>query len=85
MLSDELGQKEREYSELEEEWKAEKRRSPAPEHHAELDRPKSPWSRRAASASGSWMSELQYGKIPELEKQLARRYAGRRQEHEAVA
>ena len=32
MLSDELGQKEREYSELEEEWKAEKPRLRHPEH-----------------------------------------------------
>ena len=31
------------------------------------------------------MSELQYGKIPELEKQPRRRHAGRRQEHEAAA
>lgn len=51
MLSDELGQKEREYSELEEEWKAEKPRSPAPRtSRPNSNRPKSPWSRRAASA-----------------------------------
>ena len=71
MLSDELGQKEREYSELEEEWKAEKPRSGTQNIKAELEQAKITLEQARRVGDLGRMSELQYGKIPELEKQLA--------------
>ena len=70
MLNEELDDKERQYSELEEEWKAEKASlSGTQTIKAELEQAKLPLSRRVEWVTAR-MSELQYGKIPELEKQL---------------
>ncbi len=71
MLSSELEQKEREYSELEEEWKAEKA-SPSGTQNikAELEQAKITLEQARRVGDLGRMSELQYGKIPELEKQL---------------
>lgn len=71
MLSVELGQKEREYSELEEEWKAEKASLSGTQHiKAELEQAKITLEQARRVSDLARMSELQYGKIPELEKQL---------------
>ncbi len=72
MLEDELNQKERDYSELEEEWKAEKASlSGTQTIKAELEQAKLSLEQARRSGDLAQMSELQYGKIPELEKQLA--------------
>lgn len=72
MLNEELELKERDYSELEEEWKSEKAalsgtqtvKTALEQARMEMDQ-----ARRVGDLAK--MSELQYGRIPELEKQLA--------------
>lgn len=72
MLNDELAKKERAYSELEEEWKAEKASLSGTQHlKAELEQAKISIEQARRVGDLARMSELQYGKIPELEKQLA--------------
>ncbi|MFZ4835830.1 ATP-dependent chaperone ClpB [Rouxiella sp. Mn2063] len=72
MLTTELDQKEREYSELEEEWKAEKASLTGTQNiKAELEQAKITLEQARRVGDLGRMSELQYGKIPELEKQLA--------------
>ncbi|MCM2446586.1 ATP-dependent chaperone ClpB [Rahnella sp. CG8] len=72
MLETELSQKEREYSELEEEWKAEKASLTGTQNiKAELEQAKITLEQARRVGDLGRMSELQYGKIPELEKQLA--------------
>jgi ATP-dependent Clp protease ATP-binding subunit ClpB len=72
MLNEELSQKEREYSELEEEWKAEKASLSGTQNlKAELEKSKIAIEQARRVGDLARMSELQYGKIPELEKQLA--------------
>ncbi len=72
MLNTELDQKEREYSELEEEWKAEKASLTGTQNiKAELEQAKITLEQARRVGDLGRMSELQYGKIPELEKQLA--------------
>ncbi len=72
MLNEELEEKEREYSELEEEWKSEKAAlSGTQTIKAELEQAKVSMEQARRSGDLGQMSELQYGKIPELEKQLA--------------
>jgi len=72
MLSSELEQKEREYSELGEEWKAEKASLSGTQNiKAELEQAKITLEQARRIGDLGRMSELQYGKIPELEKQLA--------------
>ncbi|MGP1959447.1 MAG: ATP-dependent chaperone ClpB [Arsenophonus sp. NC-TX2-MAG3] len=71
MLEEELLEKEREYSELEEEWKAEKAELTGTQHiKAELENLRINMEKARRSGDLAKMSELQYGKIPELEKQL---------------
>ena len=70
-LRDELDKKEREYAELEEVWNAEKAALSGTQHiktALEQARTDMEIARRAGDLNR--MSELQYGKIPELEKQL---------------
>ncbi|ATM96991.1 protein disaggregation chaperone [Yersinia frederiksenii] len=72
MLETELEQKEREYSELEEEWKAEKASLTGTQNiKTELEQAKITLEQARRVGDLARMSELQYGKIPELEKQLA--------------
>ncbi|EPA8553532.1 ATP-dependent chaperone ClpB [Yersinia enterocolitica] len=72
MLNTELEQKEREYSELEEEWKAEKAALTGTQNiKTELEQVKISLEQARRVGDLARMSELQYGKIPELEKQLA--------------
>ncbi|HAS8106454.1 TPA: ATP-dependent chaperone ClpB [Vibrio vulnificus] len=70
-LSEELNEKEREFAELEEIWNAEKAALSGTQHikaALEQARMDMEFARRAGDLSR--MSELQYGRIPELEKQL---------------
>lgn len=72
MLSIELEQKEREYFELEEEWKAEKASLSGTQNiKAKLEQAKITLEQARRVGDLGRMSELQYGKLPELEKQLA--------------
>ena len=72
MLNEELEEKERQYSSLEEEWKAEKASlSGTQTIKAELEQAKIAMEQARRNGDLGRMSELQYGKIPELEKQLA--------------
>ncbi|EIC82201.1 ATP-dependent chaperone ClpB [Serratia sp. M24T3] len=72
MLNTELEQKEREYSGLDEEWKAEKASLTGTQNiKADLEQAKITLEQARRVGDLGRMSELQYGKIPELEKQLA--------------
>ncbi|MBJ7224004.1 MULTISPECIES: ATP-dependent chaperone ClpB [unclassified Brenneria] len=72
LLNTELEQKEREYSKLEEEWKAEKASLTGTQNiKASLEQAKISLEQARRQGDLGQMSELQYGKIPELEKQLA--------------
>jgi ATP-dependent Clp protease ATP-binding subunit ClpB len=71
LLEDEIGKLEREYADLEEIWKAEKAQVQGAQHiMEELDKLKVEMD--AAKRKGDWqkVSELQYGRIPQLESQL---------------
>ncbi|EPL9572194.1 ATP-dependent chaperone ClpB [Providencia rettgeri] len=71
MLEEELAEKEREYSALEEEWKAEKASLTGTQHiKAELENTRIEMEKARRMGDLAKMSELQYGRIPELEKQL---------------
>ncbi|MGR3806767.1 ATP-dependent chaperone ClpB [Pasteurella testudinis] len=72
MLEQELSEKEREYSELEEVWKSEKAALSGTQHiKAELDNVRTQMEQARRASDFAKMSELQYGVMPELEKQLA--------------
>ena len=72
MLEKELAEKEREYAELEEVWKSEKAALSGAQHiKAELENARTQMEQARRAGDLNKMSELQYGKIPELEKQLA--------------
>ncbi|MGY2798840.1 ATP-dependent Clp protease ATP-binding subunit ClpB [Ewingella americana] len=72
MLNTELDHKEREFSELDEEWKAEKASLTGTQNiKSELEQAKITLEQARRVGDLGRMSELQYGKIPELEKQLA--------------
>ncbi|MFC1158203.1 ATP-dependent chaperone ClpB [Pasteurella multocida] len=72
MLEKELSEKEREYAELEDMWKAEKAALSGTQHiKAELDSAKTQMEQARRASDFAKMSELQYGVIPALEKQLA--------------
>src|SRR5689334_20789753 len=71
IIRDEIKRLDKEYADLEEVWKAEKARVQGSTHIKEgLERAK--LEMEEAKRKGDWnkMSELQYGKIPQLEKQL---------------
>jgi ATP-dependent Clp protease ATP-binding subunit ClpB len=71
LIESEIGALEREYADLEEIWKAEKAQVQGSQHiKEELDRIKVEMD--AAKRKGDWqrVSELQYGRIPQLEAQL---------------
>ncbi len=72
MLNKELQQKESEYSELEEEWKAEKASLIGTQNIKEqLEQARVSLEQARRNSDLAKMSELQYGKIPGLEKQLS--------------
>ncbi len=70
-LEDEIGSLEREYSDLEEVWKSEKAALQGSTHiKEELERARLDLETAQRAGDLTRMSELQYGRIPELEKQL---------------
>jgi len=72
VLEDEIGKLEKEYSDLEEIWKAEKSQVVGSQHiKEELDRARLELETARRAGNLARMAELQYGRIPELEKQLA--------------
>ena len=71
LLEEEISKQEREYADLEEIWKAEKSHVQGSQHvKEEMEQVK--LEIEAATRKGDWqkVSELQYGRIPELEEQL---------------
>ena len=71
-IEDEIEVFEREYNELDEIWKAEKAAVQGSQHiKEELDRARMDMETARRAGDLGRMSELQYGRIPELEKQLA--------------
>jgi len=71
ILEDEIGKLEREYSDLDEVWKAEKAALQGATHVKEaLERARLDLETSQRAGDLARMSELQYGRIPELEKQL---------------
>ncbi|OIN10350.1 ATP-dependent chaperone ClpB [Oceanisphaera psychrotolerans] len=71
LIRDELDEKEREYAELEEVWTSEKAALAGTQHiKAELDQVRQEMEVARRAGDLARMSELQYGRIPELEKQL---------------
>ncbi len=71
-LEDQLGDFEREYADLEEIWKSEKAAMQGTAHiKEELERARLELETAHRANDLARMSELQYGRIPELEKQLA--------------
>jgi ATP-dependent Clp protease ATP-binding subunit ClpB len=71
LIEEEINRLEKEYSDLEEEWKAEKAQVQGSQHvKEELEKLK--LQMEEARRKGDWqrMSEIQYGKIPPLEAQL---------------
>ena len=70
-LEDEIGKLEREYSDLDEVWKSEKAALQGTTHvKEELERARLDLETAQRAGDLARMSELQYGRIPELEKQL---------------
>jgi ATP-dependent Clp protease ATP-binding subunit ClpB len=70
-LDEEIGKLEREYHDLEEEWKAEKAQVEGSAGvKEELERTKLEMEAARRAGDLSRMAELQYGKVPELEKKL---------------
>lgn len=71
LLEDEIMKLEREYADLEEIWKAEKSQVQGSQHIKE-EMEKAKLEIEAATRKGDWqkVSELQYGRIPQLEAQL---------------
>lgn len=71
-LESEINKLEKEYVDLEEVWKAEKANLHGAQHiKEELERSRTAFDAARRAGDLTRMSELQYGKIPELEKQLA--------------
>lgn len=71
-LNKEIEKTEKEYSDLEEIWKAEKSTLHGAQHiKEELERARTAFESAKRAGDLARMSELQYGRIPELEKQLA--------------
>ena len=77
MLEKELAEKEREYAELEEVWKSEKAALSGTQLiKAELENARTQMEQARRAGDLNKMSELQYGVIPSLEKQLAQAETG---------
>ncbi len=78
LLDDEIDKVEREFSDLEEIWKAEKASvQGAAQIKSDLEQVKLDLEAARRAGDLTRMSELQYGRIPELEKQLELAQAGR--------
>lgn len=71
LINTEIREKEGEYNELEEVWKAEKASLAGTQHiKAELEKVRQAFDVASRAQDLAKMSELRYGRIPELEKQL---------------
>ena len=71
LINGEIQEKDSEYSELEELWKAEKASLAGTQHiKAELEKARQEFDVASRAQDLARMSELRYGRIPELEKQL---------------
>ncbi len=71
MLEEELAEKEKEYAELEDVWKSEKAALSGAQHiKVELENARTQLEQARRIGDLNKMSELQYGRIPELERQL---------------
>jgi ATP-dependent Clp protease ATP-binding subunit ClpB len=85
VLDGQLATLEKEYSDLDEIWKAEKASVQGAAHiKEELERAKQDLEAARRAQDLGRMSELQYGKIPELEKRLAGAAAAETQEHQLL-
>ncbi len=77
ILETEIGKLQKEYSDLEEVWKSEKAAVHGSQHVKEaLERARNEMETARRAGDLARMSELQYGRIPELEKQLATAASG---------
>ncbi len=77
LIKEEIARLEREYADLDEVWKAEKAQVQGTQHiKEELEKIK--LEMEAATRKGDWqrVSELQYGRVPELEAQLSKAESG---------
>jgi ATP-dependent Clp protease ATP-binding subunit ClpB len=71
LINQEIKEKDRDYNELEEVWKAEKASLAGTQHiKAELEKTRQEFEVASRAQDLARMSELRYGRIPELEKQL---------------
>ena len=71
-LESDIAEMEREYADLEEVWRSEKAAVHGTQHvKEELERARLEYETAARAGDLARMSELQYGRIPELEKQIA--------------
>lgn len=84
LLEEEIARLEREYADLEEIWKAEKSQVQGSQHIKE-EMEKIKLEMEAARRKGDWqkVSELQYGRLPQLEAQLHAHDQTRQKEEEA--
>lgn len=72
MLNEELAEKEKEFASLDEEWKSEKAAVSGTQNiKADIEKARTELEQARRAGDLNKMSELQYGKIPELEKKLA--------------
>jgi ATP-dependent Clp protease ATP-binding subunit ClpB len=84
-LEQEIAKAEREYSDLEEIWKSEKVTLQGSAHiKEELERARLELETARRAGDLGRMSELQYGRIPELEKQLQQATVSEKQEHKLL-
>ncbi len=71
LINKEIEEKDREYNELEEVWRAEKAALAGTQHiKTELEKTRQEFEKASRAQDLGRMSELRYGRIPELEKQL---------------
>jgi ATP-dependent Clp protease ATP-binding subunit ClpB len=82
LLESEVAKLEKEYADLEEIWKAEKSQVAGSQHiKEEMDRARLELETARRAGNLARMAELQYGRIPELEKRLAAAAAQEGKEH----
>jgi len=84
-LEETIDELEREYSDLEEIWKSEKAAVQGTSHiKEELERTRAEFETARRANDLARMSELQYGRIPELEKQLQQAEQGEKQDFQLL-
>ncbi len=84
-LQKDINQQEKEYADLEEIWKQEKAELQGAQHiKEELDRARLELEAAGRASDLARMSELQYGRIPELEKKLAQAGAAEKKDRQLI-